>query len=120
MWLVVRIVNRRERWAKWTGAAFVILPTVYVLSYAPVIRLRNGPDWAMESNGTGHPSFTDPFFETPALYYPLERLIDEEPIWECHQKWARLWRVELTCQLQRFVRQHRREIDGYRMQSVGD
>jgi hypothetical protein len=35
VWLGVRIVNRRERWAKWTLAAAVGLPTLYVASFGP-------------------------------------------------------------------------------------
>jgi hypothetical protein len=39
VWLTVRIVNRRERWAKWTLAG-VALPVVYLLSVGPVIWLQ--------------------------------------------------------------------------------
>jgi len=35
IWLTVRIVNRRERWAKRTLTAFVGLPVLYVLSFGP-------------------------------------------------------------------------------------
>ncbi len=35
VWLIVRIVNRRERWAKWTLAAVVGLPVLYVASFGP-------------------------------------------------------------------------------------
>ena len=35
VWLSVRIVNRRERWAKWTLAAVIGLPVLYVLSFGP-------------------------------------------------------------------------------------
>jgi hypothetical protein len=35
VWLGVRIVNRRERWAKWTLAAVVGLPALYVVSFGP-------------------------------------------------------------------------------------
>jgi hypothetical protein len=35
IWLVVRIVNRRERWAKWTLAAAVSLPWLYLVSFGP-------------------------------------------------------------------------------------
>src|SRR5438552_10005644 len=34
VWLTVRIVNRRERWAKWT-AVVVVLPVLYVASFGP-------------------------------------------------------------------------------------
>jgi len=35
VWLTVRIVNRRERWAKWTLTAVVCVPALYVLSFGP-------------------------------------------------------------------------------------
>jgi hypothetical protein len=35
VWLTVRIVNRRERWAKRTMAAIVGLPLMYVLRFGP-------------------------------------------------------------------------------------
>ena len=36
VWLTVRIVNRRERWAKWMLAGVVALPILYVASFGPV------------------------------------------------------------------------------------
>jgi hypothetical protein len=35
VWLTVRIFNRRERWAKWTLAAVVGVPMLYVASFGP-------------------------------------------------------------------------------------
>ncbi len=35
IWLTVRIVNRKERWAKWTLAVVVGLLVLYVLSFGP-------------------------------------------------------------------------------------
>lgn len=36
VWLGVRIVNRRERWAKWTAAGLAIaLPVIYLLGLGP-------------------------------------------------------------------------------------
>jgi len=35
VWLTVRIVNRKERWAKRMLAAVVALPLLYVLSFGP-------------------------------------------------------------------------------------
>jgi hypothetical protein len=35
IWLTVRIVNRRERWAKWTLAAVIAMPVLYVASFGP-------------------------------------------------------------------------------------
>ena len=35
VWLAVRIINRREKWAKWTAVAYVVL-VGYPLSFGPV------------------------------------------------------------------------------------
>jgi hypothetical protein len=35
VWLAVRILNRRERWAKRTAVMLVVAPTLYVLSIGP-------------------------------------------------------------------------------------
>ena len=35
IWLAVRIVNRRERWAKWTAAGLLCLLAAYPLSLGP-------------------------------------------------------------------------------------
>jgi cytochrome bd-type quinol oxidase subunit 1 len=50
VWLVVRIINRRERWAKWTLAMMIGLPALYVLSIGPAAWTRNrigDPAWAV-------------------------------------------------------------------------
>jgi hypothetical protein len=39
VWLIVRIVNRRERWAKWTLATVIGLPVLYVASFGPACAL---------------------------------------------------------------------------------
>jgi hypothetical protein len=36
LWLTVRIVNRRERWAKWTLATVVGVPVLYAAGFAPL------------------------------------------------------------------------------------
>jgi hypothetical protein len=38
IWLVVRIVNRRERWAKWTLAVVAVAPVIYLLTYGVAVR----------------------------------------------------------------------------------
>ena len=35
VWLGVRVVNRRERWAKWTLATVIGMPVLYVASFGP-------------------------------------------------------------------------------------
>lgn len=43
VWLAVRILNRRERWAKWTFAAVVGVPILYVMSFGPACWLAAVP-----------------------------------------------------------------------------
>ena len=46
VWLTVRLVNRRERWAKWTAAAAVGMPLLYLLSVGPVAWMGDFyPEW---------------------------------------------------------------------------
>ena len=52
VWLTVRIVNRRERWAKWTLAAVVSLPVLYVASYGPACWWFSGVYGPSSSNGS--------------------------------------------------------------------
>src|SRR5436189_311270 len=35
VWLTVRIVNRREGWAKWALATMIGMPALYVASFGP-------------------------------------------------------------------------------------
>jgi hypothetical protein len=55
VWLTVRIVNRRERWAKWTLAGTVIgAPALYVLSFGPAC-------WIVSRTDCGHTAFTEAY-----------------------------------------------------------
>jgi|SRR5579863_7731078 len=69
VWLTVRIVNRRERWAKWMLAVNIGTPVLYLASFGPACRLvrheqlsartaahayrpllsgsKSGPDWLL-------------------------------------------------------------------------
>jgi RsiW-degrading membrane proteinase PrsW (M82 family) len=52
VWLVVRIANRRERWAKRMAVALVVLLAGYPLSIGPVFCLRimiGDPQWAKDA-----------------------------------------------------------------------
>jgi hypothetical protein len=39
VWLAVRIVNRRERWAKWTAATVLVALVMYLTSFGLLIKL---------------------------------------------------------------------------------
>jgi hypothetical protein len=71
VWLVVRIVNRRERWAKWTLAAIVGLPLLYVASFGPACHLA-----ATQWLGRGIPRAQIPRSTWMNLYRPLCWLTD--------------------------------------------
>jgi hypothetical protein len=48
VWLTVRLINRRERWAKWTLAGVLIVAIGYPLSIGPACWLMwraDAPDW---------------------------------------------------------------------------
>jgi hypothetical protein len=70
VWLGVRIVNRKERWAKWTLAAALVL--VYPLSFGPACWLSDpmtlpvtpGPQQSSDS-------FMSPFSIAPRCYWPI-------------------------------------------------
>lgn len=50
LWLTVRIINRRERWAKRMLAAVIAMPVLYVASSGPAVWIfyRLGqPEWAV-------------------------------------------------------------------------
>ena len=82
VWLGVRIVKRRERWAKWTLAAAVALPVLYVLSIGPVAWL-NTRHLMPEVLGSA----------TKHLYDPIEWLMARGPgtVEQAIRWYARLW-----------------------------
>jgi hypothetical protein len=52
VWLAMRIINRRERWTKWTLAATLCMPVVYVPSIGPATWLVShgrSPQWGMNA-----------------------------------------------------------------------
>jgi hypothetical protein len=78
VWLIVRVVNRRERWAKWTLAVVIGLPVVYLASFGPARamigprQLLAGPDTLLET----YQCCYRPIFwamENPLIYGALDR-----------------------------------------------
>jgi hypothetical protein len=43
VWLVVRVANRRQRWAKWTLVTVIGLPVLYIASLGPACRVTATP-----------------------------------------------------------------------------
>jgi hypothetical protein len=69
VWLTVRIVNRRERWAKWTAVGLVMVFVGYPLSY--------GPACGLVAKGVIPESSMDAF---AIIYCPMIWLITEGPV----------------------------------------
>ena len=66
VWLTVRVINRRERWAKWTLATVVAMPTLYFASFGPAC-------WLVSRN-------EDSDTELPKIYTPIGWLCWNSPI----------------------------------------
>jgi hypothetical protein len=81
IWLTVRIVNRRERWAKWTLAALAGLPVLYVTSFGPACWLTSRP----LGDGSVPPSVM-------RIYAPMARLAQSgTAIGDLVRQWWFLW-----------------------------
>ena len=82
VWLTVRIINWRERWARQTLAGVVSLPVLYVLSMGPAFYLA---DWL------GTSSFM-------VIYEPLESVGREfDPFWGALMWYLELWGIHISC-----------------------
>lgn len=83
VWLTVRIVNRRERWTKWTATAAVVLPVLYVASVGPAAWVAQQP-W--RSGGL--------YWALVAIYHPLDQIdsISPQPIRDALDWYVNLWR----------------------------
>jgi len=49
IWLTLRIINRRERWAKWTLSALIGLPVLYVASFGPACWITGRTDFGWQA-----------------------------------------------------------------------
>jgi hypothetical protein len=78
IWLTVRIVNRRERWAKWMLAGVVALLILYPMSRGPALWLHftgELPDWVSEL--------------LRCVYQPINHL--PRPVGDLLDPWEDLW-----------------------------
>ena len=64
VWLTVRIINRRERWAKWTAVALFGMPVLYVASFGPACWWLSAPS----DIGLGNALDT---VSAPTVYAPI-------------------------------------------------
>lgn len=72
VWLAVRIVNRREAWAKWTAGAGICLPVLYLLSFGPACWWLSQP---LEQSNV--PILT--MRRAPAVYEPIATAVPHCP-----------------------------------------
>jgi hypothetical protein len=70
IWLTVRFINRRERWAKWTAVGLIAVPVLYVLSFGPAC-------WMTSQVYIGGEQIR--WNRTLIIYIPLARMILENP-----------------------------------------
>jgi hypothetical protein len=66
IWLTIRIINHRERWAKWAAVVLVITPFVYAASLGPAC-------WIISHNGD------EMWSSVPAVYRPVGTVIYHLP-----------------------------------------
>jgi len=71
VWLAVRIINRKERWAKRTLAATLLLPVLYVASFGPACWLASQKIDPRDQSIKASPAL--------AVYSPLARLVADAP-----------------------------------------
>jgi O-acetyl-ADP-ribose deacetylase (regulator of RNase III) len=70
IWLTVRIINRRERWAKWTLAMVIGVPVIYVASFGPAC-------WLTSQVYIGRKAVTP--HRILIAYLPIIRTIEKDP-----------------------------------------
>jgi len=80
VWLGVRIINRRERWTKWTLAGMVGLPVLYVASFGPAC-------WICSRLRVRDPRVR--FVAVPMAYYPVGSASFNGPLERPFERYAR-------------------------------
>lgn len=76
VWLTVRLVNRRERWAKWSLATVIGLPILYFASLGPLTGLYTRgllPKWSWQ--------FVDPYLTPRQLALSGSRIFGDVYVW---------------------------------------
>ncbi len=81
VWLIVRVVNRRERWAKWTLAAALLgVPMLYLASFGPVCWISAAPPGGRALGST------KPWMR---IYFPIGAVIHRTR--SENNKYVKLW-----------------------------
>ena len=96
IWLTVRVINRKERWAKWTLAATIVGPPVlYVLSFGPACWLneRTSKEFILTTGDLDNGSYWDRGIGQNVFrsaYKPFFKFAGQRPGWP---EWG--WRSRL-------------------------
>ena len=79
IWLTVRIVSRRERWAKWTAVALAVVLVGYPLSFGPALWLVSNGNITLK--------------EVRRVYRPIVMIRWHSPAWMtiAIDGYAKLW-----------------------------
>ena len=74
VWLTVRVVNRRERWAKWTAVSAIGLPVLYAASFGPAC-------WLCCSGYVNSKAIVRAYDPVFRLYHTDQKMIRHAIIW---------------------------------------
>jgi hypothetical protein len=86
VWLIVRVVNRRKPWAKWTAVGLVAVSVLYVVSSGPMMtvgwrsRTSYTPSPLPGSNAVMATTERGPGVWWPQVYAPL--------LWASDKSWG--------------------------------
>lgn len=81
VWLTVRIVNRRERWAKWmaVGLSIVVPFSLYAVAYISIVQVDGTFLWWKDEPTTPIALFPD---YSGKSYPPTEPPLRDQETWE--------------------------------------
>ena len=80
VWLGVRVVNRRERWAKWTGVALLVALMGYPLSFGPAYWMCTDARGRVRKDWTGD-AFLNVYAPIIAAYHNCTPLLSDSIGW---------------------------------------
>jgi hypothetical protein len=84
IWLTVRIINRRERWAMWTLAVVVGMPVLYVASFGPTRAVIGRNRFVFE-----HSAMLDVY---RIFYRPITWAAEESPlVYDFVDRYCDIW-----------------------------
>jgi hypothetical protein len=81
VWLMVRLVNRRERWAKWTLVATIAIPVGYVGGFGPACWSSSQPLECMLDQHRRREALEPPLLLK--LYTPIAQIASSESMAGC-------------------------------------